>query len=211
LNAITTTDVIDFLSWIAGTALVPFALIFTAWYWLIHSSKKIKLSLRILCGFLFIILVLFLFCLTTLSISISWPPHWLERIQHRKIVLQRVQIAGGWEAIKKDCKGIVQTNCTTGYGWFRGEMDDSTLPKSLAALQPRQIQLWPEKNGMQSIIIQIFGAHATGGRGEDSYIVHVVCSPPANVKLPFPFDPKAKVQFVGREVIDGVYEVTGGS
>ena len=64
---------------------------------------------------------------------------------------------------------------------------------------------------MQTIIIQIFGAHATGGRGEDFYGFKVVCPPPANVKLPFPSDPKAKVKFGGREIIDGVYEVTGGS
>jgi hypothetical protein len=211
LNAITPTDVIDCVSWIIGITLVPLAIVFTVWFLLIRSPEKVGFFLNLLRNAVFIFIALFVLFFYTLLISMSWPPQWLERIQHRKIVLQRVQIAGGWESIKNDCEGIIQTNCTTGYGWFRGITNNPTLPKSIALLQPRQIQLWPEANGMQSLEIKIFGGHATGGRGEDYYGFKVVCPPPANVQLPFPFDPKAKVEFKGREVTNGVYEVTGGS
>lgn len=141
-----------------------------------------------------------------------WPPHWLERIQQRKIVRERVRNAGGWEAIRKDCQDIVLTNSATGFQWF-GHFNgqESTLPKSLSALQPRVVQLWPEQNGMQSIKIQIFGGHATGGRGQDFYIITVVCSPPQNFRSPFEISPKTKVSYGNRELANGIYEATGGS
>ena len=137
-----------------------------------------------------------------------WPPHWLERMQQRKIVLQRVQEAGGWQEIRKDCESIVASNATNGFQWFRGLKDEPPLPKSLAALNPRRVDLWPEADGMQSIRIQIFGGHATGGRGQDFYFLKIVCPLPPNVQSPFKSNPEAKVRYGDRKIVDGVYEVT---
>ena len=119
-----------------------------------------------------------------------------------------MQEAGGWDAIKKDCAGIVLTNAATGFEWFDGSKDNPPFPKSLAALKPRYVDLWAEADGMQSIRIQIFGAHATGGRGQDFYILKIVCRLPPNVQSPFKADPNAKVQYGTRKIVDGVYEVT---
>jgi hypothetical protein len=147
------------------------------------------------------------FCFAYLTF---WPPHWLERNQQRKIVMERVQQAGGWDAIKKDCNDLVLSNSATGYEWFsRGnDTNNPALPKSLAILKPRMVDLWPEKDGMQSIRIQIFGMHSTGGRGQDFYILKVVCPLPPNIKPPFSVDPNAKVQYGDTKIVDGVYVVT---
>ncbi len=156
------------------------------------------------CKWVVIIFVLFLLfnCIT------FWPPHWLERMQQRKIVMQRVQAAGGWETIRKDCESIVAANATNGFGWFRDLKDEPPLPKFLAILNPQQVVLWPEANGMQSIRVQIFGGHSTSGRGQDFYILKFVCPFPPNVRSSFKFDPEAKVQYGDRKIVDNVYEVT---
>lgn len=138
----------------------------------------------------------------------SWPPHWIERMNQRKIVLERVQAAGGWPAIKSDCAGIVATGTTNGFHWFHRDTNASPLPKSLTALKPHMVDLWPEKDGMQSVRIQIFGMHSTGGRGQDFYILKVVCPLPPNVHSPFKSDPDAKVKYGDRIIVDSVYEVT---
>jgi hypothetical protein len=140
-----------------------------------------------------------------------WPPHWLERTRQRKIVLERVQDAGGWRAIKSDCEQIVTTGVTNGFHWFHRSPDAPTLPKSLAMLKPRMVDIWPEKDGMQSVRIHIFGMHSTGGRGQDFYILKVVCPSPPNVRSPFKSDPEAKVKYGDRKIADGSYEVTGHS
>ena len=155
------------------------------------------------------VLIIFLisFCFEYLTF---WPPHWLERNQQRKIVMERVQQAGGWEVIKKDCNDLVISNTATGFQWFShwNDTNNPSLPKSLATLKPREVDLWPEKDGMQSIRIQIFGAHSTGGRGQDFYILKIVCPLPPSIKSPFSIDPNAKVQYGDRKIVDGVYEVT---
>lgn len=155
------------------------------------------------------VLIIFMisFCFECLTF---WPPHWLERNQQRKIVMERIQQAGGWDAIKKDCNDLVLSNVATGCEWFSrwNNTNNLDLPKSLAILKPRMVDLWREKDGMQSIRIQIFGMHSTGGRGQDFYILKVVCPPPPNVKSPFSIDPNAKVQYGDRKIVDGVYEVT---
>jgi hypothetical protein len=171
------------------------------------SDRQMEIGGKVIFYTLKWIAILFLIYLGLCSAAV-WPPHWLERMQQRKIVLIRVQEAGGWQAIKTDCESIVVTSATNGFQWFRGLKDEPPLPKSLAALKPRMVDLWPEKDGMQSIRIQIFGGHATGGRGQDFYILKVVCPLPPNVKSPFKSDPDAKVQYGDRKIVDGVYEVT---
>lgn len=98
-----------------------------------------------------------------------------------------------------------------GFQWFDSYKDEMPLPKSLSELQPRMIQLWPEPNGTESLRVRIFGAHATGGRGEDLYMLEFIYPMPTNVPSPFATDPNAKRYYPGRKIIDGVYEVTGGS
>lgn len=192
--------------------LFPCALVYAAWFALTRFPRKIPIILDFLRCCCFIVVLFLVLRSSLLQTLLFWPPHWLERIHQRRIVLERVQKAGGLEAIRKDCEAIVQTNAATGFQWF-GHYNgtEPALPESLSALQPRMVRLWPEDNGMQSIEIQIFGGHATGGRGEDFYYLKFVCSPPPNFKSPFAVSPKAKVQYGNRKLADGIYESTGGS
>jgi hypothetical protein len=156
------------------------------------------------CKWVAIIFVLF----WLFNYIMFWPPHWLERMQQRKIVMQRVQAAGGWETIRKDCKKIVVANATNGFEWYKGLKDEPPLPKSLAALNPRQVNLWPEANGMQSIRIQIFGGHATGGRGQDFFILKVLCPLPPNVRSSFKSGSESKAESGDRKIVDNIFEIT---
>lgn len=212
MSIITPSDVLEIISWIILYVLVPCALLYAGWFALTRFPRKVPIILDFFrcCGFVFVLYLILRH--SVLPTLLFWPPHWLERIDQRKIVRERVLDAGGWTAIRKDCEAIVQTNAATGFEWFRQPNgQEPALPKSLSALQPRMVQLWPEQNGMQSIQIQIFGAHATGGRGEDSYYLKVVCLPTPNFRSPFEVSPNAKVQHGNRELADGIYEETGHS
>ncbi len=153
-----------------------------------------------------------LFLWLLIYLPASWPPHWLEKIQQRKIVFARVEQAGGWDHIKEDCNQLVQFNRTTGYQWFNHWYDTNyplpKLPDSLAKLKPERVDLFSEADGMQSIRIQIFGMHSTGGRGIDFYTIKVVCPPPLDVKPPAKVDPNSEIRCGDRKIVDGVYEVT---
>jgi hypothetical protein len=149
-------------------------------------------------------------CYLGLHLLAFWPPHWLEKMRQRKIVVERVQEAGGWEIIKRDCNDLVQSNAETGYQWYSrwNDTNSAALPKSLAALKPRMVDLWLEKDGVVAIRIVIFGAHATGGRGQDFYSLKVICPWPQSAKFPFTVDPSIKVRYGDRKMAEGVYEVT---
>ena len=213
MSVITLSDVAEIVFWTIKYVLVPSGSVYGAWFALTRFPKKAPFILDLLrcCCFIFVVILVLLFSVS--PTLIFWPPHWLERIHQRRIVRERVQEAGGLDAIRKDCEAIVQTHAATGFQWFYSfnTNDLSALPKSLAALQPRMVQLWPEQNGMQTIQIKIFGGHATGGRGQDFYILKVVCPPPPNFRSPFEVNPNAKVNYGNREVADGIYEATGKS
>jgi hypothetical protein len=49
-------------------------------------------------------LMLFLMLLN----SDSFPPRWYERRTQRQKVVERVQSAGGWAALQKDCDALVE-------------------------------------------------------------------------------------------------------
>ena len=40
------------------------------------------------------------------SLMINWPPVWMERRTQRHLMLERIQLAGGWGALKRDCDAL---------------------------------------------------------------------------------------------------------
>ena len=149
--------------------------------------------------------------LIALCFNLIWigPPHWIERRQQRKIVIARVEAAGGWAAIKADCESMVREHGTNlSYHWIRGDKGAPPLPKSLAAIEPRFIEFSPEVNGKLSVSIRIFGMHSTGGRGQGFYALKVVCARPPNAPFVGLTNPGAKVNYGGRKIVDEVYEVS---
>lgn len=101
-----------------------------------------------------LIIVIVLFVLP--GFSDWWPPAWVERRQQREELAQRIQAAGGWEAIRRDC--ILFAGQQTNY--FFPYWRSTNLPPAILALNPLVVQYVPQPN---RIAMRIFGMHRTGG------------------------------------------------
>ena len=79
----------------------------------------------------------------------------------------------------------------------------------LIALKPKiRLIFEHEEDGMCSVRIGIFGGHSTGGRGQDFYIIKVVCPYPTNTPRQFRVNEDAKVRYGNRKIADGIFEIT---
>lgn len=72
-----------------------------------------------------------------LGVASAWPPLWVERRQQRMKLVGRVQAAGGWDAVKRDCLSLAETN--RWYYWRRQFDNPHPLPPSLSALKPIEV------------------------------------------------------------------------
>ena len=150
------------------------------------------------------------------SLLIPWPPDWVERRTQRRDVIGRVQAAGGWTAIQRDCDVLVERYHDSQFFWSRGE-DTNALPPSLAALMPWQIRfdspilLRQVKDAPQVAVVRIklFGMHSTGGHSMPYFGLEIVSGSGAKS-----YRPSATVDVVpGNEhhsysrVTDTIYEV----
>lgn len=116
------------------------------------------------------------------------PPAWVDRINQRKKLQERVQSAGGWDVIRQDCTQFA-SNRTDYFYWFPPEtnaqvtwfsnnvpmhyttnLNYGTLPPALMTLKPREIRYSPPV--MQ---IRLFGMHSTGGHSTPYFGLEVVC------------------------------------
>jgi hypothetical protein len=116
------------------------------------------------------------------------PPAWVDRIDQRKKLQERLNIAGGWNAVRRDCTLFV-SNRTDYFYWFppatnvhitafsngvainyTTNLDYGILPPALAALKPREMEYRPPV--MQ---IRLFGMHSTGGHSTPYFGLEIVC------------------------------------
>jgi hypothetical protein len=98
----------------------------------------------------------------------AWPPHSLELKQQRQKVLERVQSAGGWEAVRKDCTTLAETNREQGLQLSWPHVDQ--LPPALAVLKPQKVWFYPPQDSAVPVVhVKIFGMHATGGHSTPYY------------------------------------------
>src|SRR5690242_18104721 len=116
-----------------------------------QPSRKSSLDL-----FLWIPLGLLLVFLMLPSFFAWWPPVSIERRTQQRQLGERVQLAGGWDAIRRDCLVLAVQN-TNG---FRSQWCDTNLPPAIVALRPLLVDYSPEQGCVR---MRIFGLHATGG------------------------------------------------
>src|SRR6185437_4538763 len=167
----------------------------------------------------------------------SWPPRWWERRSQRKTVLEKVTLAGGWDAIHQGCEELLTTH-TNVFVWYpprKGvqmylspqtkptnyyvtNIDYGPLPSAVAALTPREVTYYPpevlahkSRNAptVPIVLIKIFGMHATGGHSQPYYALEVVCGPDAQTYSPKPGDGGISFSrpITYNKVSEGVYEV----
>jgi hypothetical protein len=182
------------------------------------SDSIIKRSL----GWLVCILLgLFALCFLLPFILTGYPPNWMERHNQRQQILQRVQSAGGWEALKRDCDSLTEKYKDSPYGfrWFP-ELDTNPLPPAIAVLKPKEIVFYPpqvlNQFGAESnrwfgsnllVSISIFGAHATGGHDQPWLGLAVLCGPTVvNCKLISLRSTTPLRYWRYRKVTDNIYE-----
>jgi len=165
-----------------------------------------------------------------------FPPRFVERREQRQTILERVQRAGGWEAVQLGCATLV-ANYPDGLTWFPPRtnawvypnpqtephryyvtnLDYGTLPPAVAALQPRELYYYPPRLLRDSsdepkipiVHMKIFGMHSTGGHSTPYFGLDVVCSTNAASYRP----QSAHVGVSGKHyesynrVTDAIYEV----
>lgn len=97
-----------------------------------------------------------------------WPPVSVERREQRAKVMERVQAAGGWDAIRRDCVRFAEQN-TNGFHSL-GFRDTNGLPAALVALKPMEVEYQPQ---FGCVCIRIFGMHSTGGHSRPYFGLEV--------------------------------------
>ncbi len=85
-----------------------------------------------------------------------WPPAPVERRAQRQKLSERVRLAGGWDAIRRDCIALAERN-TNG---FNSHWHDTNLPPAIVALRPLIVQYSPVYGCVR---LRMFGIHSTGG------------------------------------------------
>jgi len=111
------------------------------------------------------------------------PPDWIERRSQRRLVLERIQSIGGWDALKRDCALLVEQHKNENFYWSRSSSTNA-LPAAIAALKPMEVRFYPpgvfggsnQDTLVPVVRIRIFGLHATGGNSTPYLGLEVVCS-----------------------------------
>jgi hypothetical protein len=141
-----------------------------------------------------------------------WPPHWLELKHQRETVLERVQSAGGWEELRKDCVALAATNLEQSFQWFHKPIAD--LPPAIAVLKPMSVQCFPpqfllkDETKLKIVHIEVFGMHRTGGHDTPFYGLDVLCDPEPNDYQPQSArTAPGNSHFNYRKITNGIYEV----
>jgi hypothetical protein len=136
--------------------------------------------------------------------SESFPPHWYERRAQRQRLNERVQMAGGWDAIRRACVGLAEQN-TNG---FHSHWHDTNLPPAIGALRPLMVQ-YSSQHGCVSM--RIFGIHSTGGHSTPYFGLEVDTSTNGiGYKHGSGYDNGGVIgnyHSVAVQVADGIYEI----
>jgi hypothetical protein len=190
-----------------------------------HPVAHLVWGLFCVCGFCFLYILVF-----------NGPPDWWDRRQQRKVVYERVQAAGGWNAIRRDCE-LLASNKTEPFYWhpawphaqvtwlsngtsmqYTTNIDYGPLPPAVAALHPREITYYPpqslrqfkDRSDVPVICIRLFGIHSTGGHSQPYFGLQVVCgtnSPDYKPKSGPSGGVDGNSHSTYRKVADGVFEI----
>jgi hypothetical protein len=94
---------------------------------------------------------------------------------------QRIEAAGGWEAVERACLAL-STNRDgqarfTGFFYWRGpHATTNSLPPTLGRLQPRWISLNADSDRVPILKVHLYGVGRTGTYPEPYYGIWVVCT-----------------------------------
>lgn len=150
-----------------------------------------------------------------LLISGAFPPAWYERRTQRQKINERVQAAGGWEALRRDCITLAKTNENEIFRWARWVTNSPILPPAILALQPQEVYYVsskfhtgvPDESQIPIVVIKMFGSHSTGGHSTPFFGLEVVASPSRYDYAPNAGRVYGQWHTGYRKVSDGVYEV----
>jgi hypothetical protein len=152
------------------------------------------------------------------------PSFETQRKWQRKTVEERVQSAGGWAAVRRDCETLVANSPHSYFFWFPPRtnahvteysnsvpfrsyvtnIDYGHLPTALATLQPREIESDTITNGPAIVRIKLFGMRRTGMRDIPYYGLWVVCGGSSHDYVPrLTGGPGRAI----KKVADGIFEV----
>ncbi len=65
-----------------------------------NSTRKPTSPLTVLA---WILLGLVIFPYLYPRLLMAWPPDWVERRTQRRLLSERIESVGGWDALKRDC------------------------------------------------------------------------------------------------------------
>ncbi len=136
------------------------------------------------------------------------------------MAMERVQAAGGWTALQRDCDALVATNQESMFRRYRS-VDTNGLPPAIAALQPEEVWFYSpkllrqfnrEKEAEFSVVhIKIFGMHRTGMKAYPYFGLEVVSGTNLDRYTPRPSEGGASGNGYDSysKITDKIYEITG--
>jgi hypothetical protein len=144
-----------------------------------------------------------------------WPADWYVRSGQRKMVSERVQVAGGWTALQRACDALMETNRGV-FDWYYPKDDLAKLPPSIAALKPQEVMFTPPAtfrgSGVDAsflvVQIKIFGMHRTGTRAIPYFGLEVVSGTNADSYTPRPKSAASGNSYATcRKLTNWIYEI----
>jgi hypothetical protein len=145
-----------------------------------------------------------------------WPPRSVERRAQRAKAVGRIQSAGGWTALQKDCDALAEHYRDSVFQWHRG-FSTNALPPAIAALTPKEVIFYSAKvlrefrdePQVPVVRIKVFGIHSTGGHSIPYFGFEVVCTTNAESYRPQPSRGGVSGNHYGsyRQVTDRIYEI----
>jgi hypothetical protein len=154
----------------------------------------LRLSLGVALGVFLLLPIVF-------QIATTWPPMSIERGRQRKEILQRVQAAGGWEALRRDCEMLVEQHKQEAFFW--GRADTNELPVAIAALRPMRLTVGSPRVLLEGVEvpvarIQVFGSYRIVGHSIPYFWLEIAAGPNAH---------RYKPKVSGNLITNNIYEV----
>ena len=132
----------------------------------------------------------------------------LKLHKERKIAFERIQAAGGWDAITRDCLALESqhTNDQEYLWWYGYKTNSEALPPAIAALKPYRVTYYPYDN-VPIIRIHVLGQHSTDGAWPE-YWLWFVCREMPQDYVPKLNYPSEWFPLNIRKMTNSIFEVT---
>jgi hypothetical protein len=155
-------------------------------------------------GFIVVLLVIFVVPALFARFLTWWPPIPLERHSQREKLAERVQAAGGWDAIRRDSVSFAEQH-TNG---FYSKWHDTNLPPAILLLRPVLVEYDPQYG---CVSIKVFGIYSTGGHATPYLGLEIdTFTNSASYKHGTGYDNGGVIgnyHSVAKQVAEGIYEI----